>query len=324
MKRLAKGPGYGNVYLEEVPVPEIAPNEVLVRTHTSLISRGSEILRRYRLEGSVDPHIMGYSAAGTIVEAGQAARAAGYAAGERVYALSPHAEYVVGPVDDDGQRVRRLPPALPWDRAPFQGLACGAVQWAIASRAQPGDTVVVLGQGLVGNLVMQAHRVRGAGRLITVDALDLRVRLSAELGADVAIHAGQVDPVAEVRRLTGGKGADVVVDCVGGPPGVQSFMDALEMVKDDGIVHLIGLYHGRPLPLDAGKIQRKLLIGGYHLSEPFRPLSERTMALLASEQIRVEPLITHRFSADQAAEAFALLDRHIDRALGVLLEWPRP
>ena len=74
--------------------------------------------------------------------------------------------------------------------------------------------------------------------------------------------------MAEVRRLTGGRGADVVVDCVGGPPGVESFAGALEMVGADGIVHLIGLYHGAPLALDAARIKRKLLIGGYHLDEP--------------------------------------------------------
>ena len=323
MKRVAKGVGYGNVFLEEVPVPAIGPREVLVRAHTSLISRGSEILRRYRTEGPIAPNIMGYSLAGTIARVGEAAHAGGHALGDRVYALSPHAEYVAAATDDDGQRVRPLPPALPWEWAPFQGLACGAVQWAVASRAQPGDTVVVLGQGLVGNLVMQAHRARGAGMLITVDVLDMRVGLSSELGADVAIHAGEVDPVAEVRRLTGGKGADVVVDCVGGAPGLQSFQQALSMVKSDGIIHLVALYHGQPLALDAGAIQRKMLIGGYHLSEPFRPLSDRTTALLASEQIRVAPLITHRFPATQAAEAFALLDEHPDQAFGVLLEWPQ-
>jgi threonine dehydrogenase-like Zn-dependent dehydrogenase len=95
------------------------------------------------------------------------------------------------------------------------------------------------------------------------------------------------------------------------------------MVKDTGIIHLIGLYHGQPLALDSGAIQRKMLIGGYHLTEPFRPLSDQTTALLASEQIRVAPLITHRFPADRAADAFALLDEHLDQAFGVLLEWPQ-
>ena len=322
MKRLAKGDGYGNVFLEEVPLPSITAGQVLVRTHTSLIARGSEILRRYRREGPVDPGMMGYAVAGTIVEVGAAARAAGYAPGDRAFVAAPHAAYVATDVDD-GTRFLRVAPDMPWHRVAFLGVSRGPVAWAISSGARPTDTVVVLGQGLVGNLVMQAHRARGVGRVLTVDTLDLRVRLSRALGADVAIHGGQVDAVAEVRRLTGGRGADVVVDCVGGPPGVQSFQSALEMVKPDGTVHLIGLYHGRPLPLDAGKAQGKLLIGGYRLNEPLGPLRARTAALIEEGRIRIEPLITHRFPAAQAPAAFALLNEHIDQALGVLLEWPQ-
>jgi threonine dehydrogenase-like Zn-dependent dehydrogenase len=321
VKRLAKGEGYGNVYLEDAPVPPVTSRGVLVQAHTSLISRGSEILRRYRLDGPVDPAIMGYSLAGTVAVAGDDARARGFSPGERVFALAPHAEYVAVEVDPDGQRLRHLPPELPWQRAPFQSLAFGAVAWAEASQAQPTDTVVILGQGLVGNLVMQAHRARGVDRIITVDTLNLRVRLSAELGADVALHGGQVDAVAEVRRLTDGRGADVVVDCVGGPPGRQSFQNALDLVKDDGIIHLIGLYHGQPLALDSSKIQRKLVVGGYHVPGPLRTYADRAAELLATGQLRVDPLITHRFPADQAPEAFALLDQHLDQALGVLLEW---
>ena len=194
---------------------------------------------------------MGYALAGTIVDAGPAARAAGCAPGDRAFVAAPHAEYAVADVDD-GTRFLRVPSHMPWDRIAFLGVSRGPVAWAISSGARPDDTVVVLGQGLVGNLVMQAHRARGVGRVLTVDALDLRVRLSRELGADVAIDASRVDAVAVVRRLTAGRGADVVVDCVGGPPGVSSFASALEMVKADGVVHLIGLYHGRPLPSDSG------------------------------------------------------------------------
>ena len=65
--------------------------------------------------------------AGTIARVGEAAHASGHALGDRVYALSPHAEYVAAATDDDGERVRPLPPELPWEWAPFQGLACGAI-----------------------------------------------------------------------------------------------------------------------------------------------------------------------------------------------------
>ena len=322
MRRLAKHEGYGNVVFEDVPVPSIAADQVLVKTHTSLISRGSEILARYRKDGPVDPAIMGYSVAGTVEEAGDAARAAGYAPGDRVFVSAPHAEYTVGEIGD-AARLLKVSDALTWEQIPFIALARGGVAWAIASDAKPTDTVVVLGQGLVGNLVMQAHRARGAGRLITVDALDLRVQGSRACGADVVVHAGEADPVAEVKRLTDGRGADVVVDCVGGPPGIRSFQSALEMVKTFGTIHLIALYHGQPLPLDAGKIQRKKLIGGYYLSEPLGPLSVRAAELIAAGQIRVEPMISHRFPAHRAPEAFALLDQHPDQAFAVLLEWPQ-
>lgn len=323
MRRAAKHEGYGNVVLEEVPIPQVAANQVLVRNHTSLISRGSEILRRYRMDGPVDPGIMGYSVAGTVVEVGAEAAAAGYAPGQRAFVSAPHAEYVVGTLDDTGWRLKQIPDDMSWDRAPFLSLARGGVAWAVASRAQPTDTVTVLGQGLVGNLVMQAHRARGVGRLLTVDPLDIRVRLSGQLGADVAIHAGQVNAVEEVRRLTGGKGSDVVVDCVGGPPGLQSFQDALSMVQSHGIIHLIGLYHPGPLQLDSGKIQRKMLIGGYHVFDPMKELGDRALELVYTGQMQVEPLITHRFPADRAPEAFDLLDKHIDQAFAVLLEWPQ-
>jgi threonine dehydrogenase-like Zn-dependent dehydrogenase len=93
------------------------------------------------------------------------------------------------------------------------------------------------------------------------------------------------------------------------------------MVKTFGTLHLVGLYHGQPLPLDSGKIQRRKLIGGYYLPGALGPYSVQATDLLASGQMQVEPLITHRFPADRAPEAFALLDQHPEQALGVLLEW---
>src|SRR5207245_1512956 len=100
MRRLAKHEGYGNVLFEEVPVPSITANQVLVKTHTSLISRGSEILARYRKDGPVNASSMGYSVAGTIAEAGASALAAGYEPGDRVFVSTPHAEYTVSEIGD--------------------------------------------------------------------------------------------------------------------------------------------------------------------------------------------------------------------------------
>ena len=190
MKRLAKGEGYGNVFLEEVPVPAFGPDQVLVKTHTSLISRGSEILRRYREDGPVDPDIMGYSVAGTVVEAGPRPRPPASPRATGSSSAPPTPSTSSPPRTRPGcaccsSRTRR-----PGHAHPSRAWPAAASPGPSPAGPRPDDTVVVLGQGLVGNLVMQAHRARGVGRVIAVDPLDLRVRCARAAGADVVVHAG--------------------------------------------------------------------------------------------------------------------------------------
>ena len=321
MLRVAKPEGFGNVILEEVPLPAVGPRQVLVRNKVSLISRGSEILRRYMREEAIDPAIMGYSVAGVVEAVGDEA-AVRFQAGDRVIAVSPHAQYVVQDIDEmEGTRLWPLPDALSFEEGAFVPLATGGVMWADIAGIRPGDTVVVLGQGLVGNLVMQAARQYLQERLIAIDMLANRCQLAAELGADVVINGAEEDPVEAVKRLTGGRGAEVVIDCVGGRGGLTSFQQAKDMTCVDGTIHLIGLYHGEPLALDAGKIQRRRLIGGYYRSESRAVMSRRTIERMLAGQIRVKPLISHRFPFQQAKEAYDLLYQHPEEAMGVLLIW---
>ena len=105
MIRVTKPEGFGNIVLEEVPIPPVGPNEVRVRSKVSLISRGSEILRRYMHEEAIDPRIMGYSLAGVVDAVGSEA-AERFQPGDRVMASAPHAQYVVQPIASDiGPRV---------------------------------------------------------------------------------------------------------------------------------------------------------------------------------------------------------------------------
>src|SRR5438445_2484481 len=99
MIRAIKPAGFGNVQLEEVPVPAITERQVLVRVHTTLISRGSELFARYNQEQAVNPEIMGYSAAGVVERVGAAASE--YRVGDRVMVVAPHAEYAVGDPDSE-------------------------------------------------------------------------------------------------------------------------------------------------------------------------------------------------------------------------------
>ena len=131
MKRVAKPEGRFNLVLEEVPLPEPGPHEVRVRAVRSLISRGSELWRRYVRPEAIDPQIMGYSLAGVVDAVGpQVAR---FAPGDRVAVVAPHAQYVVRdarvPSPQAGPSVTLLPAELDFDAAPFWPLVTSAVIW---------------------------------------------------------------------------------------------------------------------------------------------------------------------------------------------------
>ena len=323
MKRVIKPEGKFNIALKEVPIPEPGPGEVRIKAACSLISRGSELGARYTREYAVSPDIMGYSMAGTVDALGEGVPHLDM--GDRVVALAPHAQYVICPArpgaPQDQTRIMPMPPGLSFDQAPYYPLTAGAVTWVEVEQIQPNDTVVILGQGLVGSLILQVIKANGNGRVIAVDALDSRCTQAEEFGADVVIHAGKEDPVKSVKRLTNGIGADVVVYAVGGPAGPSAFEQGLDMLAIGGLIHLIGLYEDQPLPLFSGKIQRRKLIGGYYGQAAGAHQARKGMDLLVSGRIHTYQMTSHRFPFMQAADAFDLLYHHPDEAFGVLLDW---
>ena len=320
MIRVIKPEGFGNIQLEDIPIPEINSRQVLVRTHTTLISRGSELFRRYIMEEAIPPSMMGYSLTGVVEQVGSAVTE--YQVGQRVMVVAPHAEYAVGEVDAsvDG-RVVALPDDISFEEGTFLPLSISSVAWADSSGIQKGDTVVILGQGIVGSLMMQVLRGYGPDRIITVDAVSLRCQLSNELGADVTINASEEDPVEVVKRLTDGNGADLVIDCVGGHAGVKSFEQAQDMVRRRGTIQLIALYQGAPLPLYSSKIMSKRLVAGVLTDEPRAQIAQRAIEKIRSEEIQAAQMISRSFPYKNAKEAFDFLWEHPDEALAVQMIW---
>lgn len=323
MKRVIKPEGKFNIALDDVPIPAPGLGEVRIKAVCSLISRGSELGARYTREYAVKPDIMGYSMAGTIDAVGDGI--GHLAIGDRVIALAPHAEYTIRSATTtaptDQAWVVPMLPGMSFDEAPYYPLVSSAVTWVEIEHIQPQDTVVILGQGLVGSLVLQVARAAGNGRLVAVDTLPGRCALAEEFGADVVINPSTEDAVKAVRRLTNGIGADLVVYAVGGPAGPSAFEQGLDMLSTGGTLHLIGLYEDHALPLSSGKIQRRRLIGGhYGLSNGARQ-SLKALELIASGAIHTDRMTTHRFPFTQAAEAFELLYQHPNEAFGVLLDW---
>lgn len=322
MWRLEKPEGFGNMTVARAEVPEPGPRQVLIRNERSLISRGSEIGGRYRKETAVSAAAMGYSVAGEVVAVGPDVDSGWI--GKRVGAMSPHAQYVIGDLDSvASQAVTPIPDGVSYDHAAFHPLTVGALMWTKIAAIQPGEQIAVVGQGLIGNMVMQAAKRYQPGLTIAIDALDARCERALEFGADVAINAREQDPVAAVKALTDGHGVNLALECVGGPAGVRSFAQSVEMTRKQGRIHLISLYHEQALPLDAHAIQGKLLIGGYYtdLESEWRPAADEGMRLLADGSFRVDPLISHRFPFTEAKDAFDLLHDRLAEAMGVIFTW---
>ena len=325
MKRVAKPAGMFNIVLEDAPIPEVGPHDVRVCSARSLISRGSELWHRYIKEEAIDPRIMGYSVGGIVDAVGS--EVTGFIPGDRVAISAPHAEYVVGDAhthefaEGNGPRVVALPDNVSFDQATFWPLTTSAVQWVGVDDIQPEHTVVIVGQGLVGSLMLQVAKANGDGRLIAIDALPMRCDLASELGADIVVNASTEDPLVRVLELTNGFGADVVVYAVGGRAGLDAFAQAPQMVARGGLLHVVGLYEDAPLPLSSRLIQRKRLIGGILPDSDRYKASERALRLLADGQIATDRMITHRFAYLEAAAAFRFLHDCPAEAFGVLLVW---
>ena len=200
MKRLEKLDGFANVQMVEVERPEPGPDQMLIEVKRSLISRGSELFWRYVREEAVSPEMMGYSDAGEVVGVGD--KIQDFAVGQRVMANTPHAQYVIAGETERSRRAFLLPDELSYETATFLPLATSSVMWMRTSPIEPGQTVVVLGQGIVGALCAQIVWERDPGRVIVVDAQPLRCDIARKLGHENVIDVSQTDSVAAVKELT--------------------------------------------------------------------------------------------------------------------------
>lgn len=175
---------------------------------------------------------------------------------------------------------------------------------------QMGDSVAIFGQGSMGLECLQIARISGAGRLITVDVRAEACEISSALGADHALDASTCDPVAVIRDLTGGNGADVVFECAGGSPkqglaGGKTLRQAIDAVRSGGKV--IGVsFFGSPLELDVDLLRERSLRYLFPDISTHGHL-EHTVRLVASGRVRLGPTITHVLKGiESVPEAFEI------------------
>src|SRR4051794_15511675 len=207
--------------------------------------------------------------------------------------------------------LRRVPEGLSKDVALFAGDVMGTGYHA-TTQVRPGDVVAVLGLGPVGLCAVQAARVAGASKVVAVDTVEDRLEMARSFDAE-PVHLTEQSPRDEIKRLTGGRGADVVVEAVGNPQALEL---AIRLASKCGVVSVIGVYAERcegPM----GLLWIKGLRVGTGHANVIRHLHQGP-APLASGDLDPAPLVTHHMKLEEAPEAYGLYDRR--EALKIVLE----
>ena len=313
--KTAKGPG--NLELREAPVPEPKANEALLEIKACGIC-GTDIHILHDKFPYWPPVIMGHEFAGQIIAVG--AEVTNFKAGDRVVG-EPHtkacgkcelcrkgfiqicaqkrspgwgidggfARYLCMPE----HLLHSIPDSMTFEEAAVVEPAANVVQDVLERpRVDPNDTVVVIGPGPIGLLSVMAAKAGGAARVIVVGTSsdqELRIPAATRVGADEIILADQEDAVAAVQRLTGGRGADLVVEASGSALGVAS---TVGMVRRLGRITQIGLT-GRDqvaFPWDAASWKVATLY--FNLSTGYT-CWDKAIGLVAAHKMDVRKIITH-------------------------------
>ncbi len=176
-----------------------------------------------------------------------------------------------------------------------------------------GETVAVLGPGPIGLMALQLVKALGAVRVILTGTRPARLALGQELGADVIVNAREQEPVAAVREATGGRGADVTIDCAGGD---DTFDQALKMTKPGGRVILVAFYHG-PVTADVSDAVRRNLTIYTERGEGGTSVG-RALALLAAGRLRARPLISRTFPLAEVHRGLEVVEQRIGDPIKVI------
>ena len=179
---------------------------------------------------------------------------------------------------------------------------------------RPGDTVAVFGAGPVGLLAMQSAQLFGPARLFAIDRVDYRLKLAEEFGAE-PVNLDRGDPAEQLRALTGGRGPDVVLECVGHE---TPFTQAIQAVRAGGTVASVGVYVETTLGFPAREAFFKdltLKMGICNARNYMTPL----LPLVQVGKLKPSRIITHTMALGEAPKGYAIFDRKEDRAIKVML-----
>lgn len=316
-----------DVRLQEMPVPAIGPDEILVKIIASGIC-GSDVLEWYRIKKA--PIVLGHEIAGEIAQVGE--NVARFKPGQRVF-VSHHvpcntcwyclhgnhtvchtlhttnfdpggfAEYVRVPAINVDRGTFELPDSVSYEDGAFvEPLAC-VIRGQRVAHFKPGQTVVVMGSGISGLLHIMLARALGAGRIIATDISAFRLLKAREFGADVTVDARE-DVPANVRDANRGRPADLVIVCTG---ALTAFQQALKSVDRAGTVLCFATTDpGVELPIPLNDFWRNgITVLPSYANSPYD--AQVAIELLAAGRLPVAKMITHRLPLAETQRGFQLV-----------------
>jgi len=343
----------GRIVLDEKPIPEIGPNDALMRVRTTTIC-GTDI---HILKGEYPVArglTIGHEPVGVIEKLGSAVT--GFREGQRVIAgaITPsghsaaclcgcHSQdgagtrsgfkaiggWKFGNTIDGSQAEYLLVPDAMANLAPVpdgltdeQVLMCPDIMstgFSGAERAgiRIGDVVAVFAQGPIGLCATAGAKLAGASVVIGVDKVDARLEVARRLGADHLIDAGRGDAVEAIMRLTAGRGVDVAIEAL---VTQMTFESCLRVLRPGGTLSSLGVYSGDlRIPLDAFAAG----LGDHRIVTTLCPGGKermrRLMSVIDSKRVDLGPMVTHRFKLDEIEAAYELFAHQRDGVLKVAI-----
>ena len=316
-----------DVRLEEMPVPDIGPGELLLRVEASGLC-GSDVMEWYRIQRA--PMVLGHEVSGEVVQVGAGVEQ--YKEGDRLvvthhvpcnachWCLSGRhtdcdtlhttsfdpgglAEYLRIPQINVNRGVFPIPDHVGYDEASItEPLAC-VYRGQRRANLQPGQNVLVLGSGLAGLIHINLARALGAGRIIATDMVDYRLDAARKLGADVTFSAME-DVPARLREANNGRLADLVIVCTGALPALRQ---ALESVERGGTVLFFAPTApgvSLPVPINDVFFRNDVTLTTTYAGAPADLAT--AMDMIASGRVQVGEMISHRLGLAEAGLGFKL------------------
>ena len=345
--------GVEDYRLEEVPVPQVGPGEVLVRIKATGVCAsdvktyyGARVWGSEQIEPYIEtPVIAGHEFVGEVVALGEGAgEKYGLALGDlavseqivpcwqcrfckrgQYWMCQRHDIYGFkhGRAEGSWAEYMKFPAnainykvpseVKPEHAALVEPLAC-AIHAVERGEIQLGDVVVIAGMGPIGLCMLQIARLKSPGLLIALDLQPKRLALARELGADLALNPAEEDVVQRVLDLTDGYGCDVYIEVTGAGAGV---IQGLKMIRKLGTFVEFSVHAG-PVPVDWSIIgdQKELNVHGAHLSPYCYP---RAIHYIADGTVAADKIVTHVLPLERFEEAIELVHSQAESVKVVLI-----